>query len=78
MMEAQLNMVEQRLQRREKELISQIDESKINSKLERSRLIAQHDQELMEKDEQLLRFQNEMEYLVQMFRANSNQQILVE
>ena len=78
MMEAQLNMVEQRLQRREKELISQIDESKINSKLERSRLIAQHDQELMEKDEQLLRFQNEMEYLVQIVRANSNQQILVE
>ena len=78
MMESQLNMVEQRLQRREKELISQIDESKINSKLERSRLIAQHEQELLEKDEQLLRFQYEMEYLVQLFKTNPQPQTFVQ
>lgn len=68
MMEAHIADVEARMRRRESEITSQLEEHRVNSRLDRSRLIAQHDAELLEKDEQLLRFQNELERLVTLFR----------
>jgi hypothetical protein len=70
-MEAHINDVESRLQRREIELTTQLDNARMDIKLERGRMKAQHDAELLEKDEQLLRFQTELEHLVQLFRANN-------
>jgi hypothetical protein len=68
MMESQLNQLDGRLKRREKELLSQIDDARTNHKLERARALAQHQQELLEKDEQLLKFQTELEFLVRCFQ----------
>lgn len=72
-----MNQLDGRLKRREKELLSQIDDARTNHKLERARTLAQHQQELLEKDEQLLKFQTELEYLVRCFQqqgkaANTN------
>ena len=63
-MENQILHLDSRLQRREKELMSAIDEGKIAAKMELGRLQAIHMQELREKDEQLVRFQVELESLV--------------
>ena len=65
--------MEHRLKKRESELLSQLESSQMNSKLERSRIVSQHELELLEKDEQFLRFQNEMEYIVQMLRQTQTQ-----
>jgi len=69
-MESQLNHVENRLKMREKELLLHMEEIKSNQKLERTRLIGYYDALLLEKDEALLRFQNELEYLVNIFKNN--------
>ena len=60
--------LETRLQRREKELTQAAEDGRNASKLERARLEALHLQELREKDEQLVRFQQELEQLVYALR----------
>ena len=67
-MEKHVNMLEKRLGRRESELISAIEETKTASKMERARLEALHQYEIREKDEQLVRFQQELEQLVYCLR----------
>lgn len=64
-MEHQIQMLESRLNRRDSEMKSAVEEVKLSAKMERSRLQAIHDQEMREKDEQLVRFQSELEQLVQ-------------
>jgi len=63
-MESSLAQVETRLQRRERELMSALEEGRTAAKMERARMDAIHAQEIREKDEQLVRFQNELEQLV--------------
>jgi len=67
-LETQVAHLELRLARREQELMSAIDEGRSNSKIERARLEAIHRQELREKDEQLVKFQSELEQLVYALR----------
>ena len=67
-MESHIADVEGRMRRREHEITSQLEEHRVNARLDRNRLVSQHDAELLEKDEQLLRFQNELERLVVLFR----------
>lgn len=67
-MESQIDALEVRLQRREKELLAAVDEAKAAAALERSRLEALHAQECREKDEQLVRFQQELVQLVTALR----------
>ena len=66
--ETQIGSLEKRLIRREKELQVAIDEGKSASKLERARLESIHREELREKDEQLVKFQAELEQLVYALR----------
>ena len=73
-METQLSTLESRLQRREKELMSVIDEGKIASKMELTRMQSLYNQELKDKDDQLVRFQNELELLVSQIRLWQNGQ----
>mmetsp|Transcript_4901 Transcript_4901/g.8027 ORF Transcript_4901/g.8027 Transcript_4901/m.8027 type:complete len:94 (-) Transcript_4901:39-320(-) len=63
-MEGALNALEQRLQRREKELMSAVEDTKAAAAVERARLESIHAQECREKDEQLVRFQQELVRLV--------------
>jgi len=67
-LETQVAHLELRLARREQELMSAIDEGRSSSKIERARLEAIHRQELREKDEQLVKFQSELEQLVYALR----------
>ena len=67
-LETQVAHLELRLARREQELMSAIEEGRSNSKIERARLEAIHRQELREKDEQLVKFQSELEQLVYALR----------
>lgn len=71
MLESHINDLENRLKKREKELLTQLENNKMNSKIERARLLSQHEQEMLEKDEQFLRFQNEMEHIIQMLRQQT-------
>jgi len=73
-MENQLSILENRLQRREKELMGVIDEGKIASKMELTRMQSLYNQELKDKDTQLFRFQNELELLVSQIRLWQNGQ----
>jgi hypothetical protein len=68
LMEQQLSALESRLERREKELMGAIEEGKVAARIETARLQSMHSQELRERDEQLLRFQREMEGLVYALR----------
>lgn len=68
LMEQQLSALEARLVRREKELMGAMEEGKVAARIEAARLQSMHAQELRERDEQLLRFQREMEGLVQALR----------
>lgn len=63
-MENKISDIEGRLKRREEELIHALEESKIIANMERMRLQSIHEQELREKDEQLLNFQRELEQLL--------------
>lgn len=47
-----------------------MDESKAAAHMERLRLVALHEQELREKDEQLVRFQSELEILIGSLRQH--------
>jgi len=67
-MEAQLSALESRLQRRERELTAAVEEGRNASKIERARLEALHAAELRERDEQLVKFQQELETLVYALR----------
>jgi hypothetical protein len=67
-MEAQLSALESRLQRRERELTAAVEEGRSASKIERARLEALHAAELRERDEQLVKFQQELETLVYALR----------
>ena len=67
-MERHIKSLESRLGRRESELIGAIESSKTAAKLERARLDALHQTEIREKDEQLVRFQQELEQLVYCLR----------
>ena len=61
-------MIEGRADRRERELQAAVDDVKSTSKIESARLQAIHSQELREKDEQLVRFQADLEQLVRSLR----------
>ena len=67
-MESQVQQLEIRLQRREQELAQVVSEGRSAHLMERARLEALHAQELRERDEQLVRFQNELEQLVYALR----------
>lgn len=67
-MERHVKALETRLTRRETELMGAIESSKTGAKLERARLEALHQAEIREKDEQLVRFQQELEQLVYCLR----------
>jgi hypothetical protein len=67
-MERSIKALEKRLMRRESELLGAIDQSKTAGKMERARLEAIHAAEIREKDEQLVRFQQELEQLVYCLR----------
>ena len=67
-MERHVKALETRLSRRETELMGAIESSKTAAKLERARLEALHQAEVREKDEQLVRFQQELEQLVYCLR----------
>jgi hypothetical protein len=67
-MERHIKSLETRLGRRESELLGAIESSKTGAKLERARLDAMHQTEIREKDEQLVRFQQELEQLVYCLR----------
>lgn len=73
-LESQLRHVEERLQRREKDLMAAIEDGKATATLEQSRMLALHAQELHEKDEQLRRFQEDLQQLVQALRVWHQQQ----
>ncbi|KAJ1436618.1 hypothetical protein B484DRAFT_253577 [Ochromonadaceae sp. CCMP2298] len=63
-MEASIEALEGRLKRRERELQGVVEETKAAAQLERARLESLHAQEVREKDEQLVRFQQELLHLV--------------
>eukprot|EP00128_Syssomonas_multiformis_P009005 Colp12_sorted_trinity150504_noHs@33530 len=67
-MEAQIDTLEIRLFRREKELMGAVEEAKTAAAIERSRLEAIHAQEVREKDQQLVHFQQELVQLVTALR----------
>ena len=71
LLESQVNRLEEKILRREKELQGMLDEAKAAAKLELSRLKSIHSQELVEKDQQLARFQRELEELVGALRRYS-------
>lgn len=67
--------LEQRLKRRDHELSAALEEGRSHSKMELARLHAIHEQELREKDEQLLKFQNQLEELVGAIRHFKQQPV---
>jgi hypothetical protein len=67
-MEAHLKGLESRADRRERELRAAVEDVKVTSRIEMARLQAIHEQESAEKDEQLLRFQEDLERLVRSLR----------
>jgi hypothetical protein len=67
-MEAHLKAIESRADRRERELRAAVEDVKATSRIEMARLQAIHGQESAEKDEQLLRFQEDLERLVRSLR----------
>lgn len=82
-METHLRMLENRADRRERELSATVDDVRATSRIETARLQATHAQECREKDEQLVRFQGDLELLVRSLRqwqqaamnnSNSNSQ----
>jgi hypothetical protein len=64
--------MELRLQRRERELMTAVEEAKGAARVEMGRLSSVHKQELREKDEQLLRFRGELEALVSELRKQAS------
>lgn len=71
-LESHLRMLEGRADRRERELQATVDDVKSTSKIEYARLQAIHSQECREKDEQLVRFQGDLEHLVRALRQWQN------
>ena len=67
-MESHLRALESRADRRERELRAAVEHVTSTSKIESARLQAMHRQECAEKDEQLARFQGELERLVHALR----------
>lgn len=67
-MESYLKQLEGRYDRRERELNNTVEDVKTNAKMERARMQAIHAQECREKDEQLVRFQGDLEQLVYALR----------
>ena len=67
-MESNLRNLESRADRRERELRATVDDVKATAKLEYARLQAIHSQECREKDEELVRFQRDLELLVRSLR----------
>jgi len=67
-MEAQVAQLETRLARREQEFSQAAAQGRSAAKMERARLEALHAAELRERDEQLVRFQQELEQLVYALR----------
>ena len=67
-MESHLRNLESRADRRERELQTKIEDVKCTAKLEYARLQSIHSQECREKDEQLVRFQGDLEILVRSLR----------
>lgn len=70
-MEGQLRAMEDRLRRRDAEVATAVEESRAAGRLERARLQALHEQELREKDEQLVHFQEELQLLVLSLRKQT-------
>eukprot|EP01041_Mallomonas_annulata_P001095 gene1095-2129_t len=70
-LESQIIALEERLRRRDAEMQSAVEESRAAGRIERARLQAIHMQELREKDEQLVRFQDELQSLVITLRKQS-------
>ena len=68
LLETHLEQLELRLQRRERELLLAVDEAKSAARVEMGRLSSIHQQELRDKDEQLLRFRGELEGLANELR----------
>eukprot|EP01039_Chlorochromonas_danica_P004266 gene4266-4686_t len=64
LLEQQLHDVENNLRRREHELALAVEECRAAAKLDRQRLLAAHEQELREKDDQLEAFQRELQALL--------------
>lgn len=75
-METQLRALEDRLKRRDAELQQAVEESRSSGRIERARLLAMHAQELREKDEQLFRFQEELQRLVAALKMQQVQLVL--
>ena len=67
-MEAHLKALESRADRREREFRTAVEDVKATSRIEMARLQAIHGQESAEKDEQLIRFQEDLERLVRSLR----------
>ena len=67
-MESHLRNLESRADRRERELRATVEDVKATAKLEYARLQAIHSQECREKDEELVRFQRDLELLVRSLR----------
>lgn len=74
-MEGHLNSLETKLARRDKELQHTLEEGKKSIQLERIRLQAFHEQELREKDDQLKRFQIELEELISAMRILEHEKV---
>lgn len=68
MLEVQLQQMETRMLRREKELLAAVEEGRVAAKIEQSRLESMHRLELREKEEELLQFRTELENLVGQLR----------
>lgn len=69
--ERQVKVLEDKIFRREEELQAMIEETRAAAKIERSRLKSIHEQELFEKDDQLRKFQYQLEDLVEALRKQS-------
>ena len=67
-MEQQLITIESRMARREQELLGAVEAGELAMRMDRSRLQAIHEQEIREKDEQLIKFQSELSQLVYCLR----------
>ena len=63
-LESHLKALEGRADRRERELRAVVEDVKATSRLEHARLQAMHVQEINDKDQQLARFQSDLERLV--------------
>jgi chromosome segregation ATPase len=69
--ERKVKILEDKILRREEELQAMIEETRAAAKIERSRLKSIHEQELFEKDDQLRKFQYQLEDLVDALRKQS-------